>query len=331
MDLSNIFYEDKKYNPEIKKEFMSEYQETTQSTILRIFKVSYQIEEDLNKDLYDFNREQIRRLLFLFAPKTEYSSKNNISWIRTYINWSIDRGYLMGVNPLVGIPSDWAAQFVGTSLKQLWKEEEILKITSSNRLENAQDAIVPTLRFYGVGGQENNEMLNLRKSGVLSSSNELKLYDSFTKKERTIKVPEHVIKLCEAALRETDYVKSNGSPSKDLKAKATARLVENDFVVKSSVTRTDHTLEAEKNIVYRRFDMIKVKEEISEPNFTPNNIGYSGMLHMAKELYLEIGELGDAEYQQVFKQFGEDSEPVQNRIKSEFLNLETIKSLYELS
>lgn len=317
------------FNPEIKNEFMLKYKKETKDNFLRIFKVSNEIEKDLNKDLFKFSREEIRRMMFLFQPKTEYSSRNNLTLVKNYIDWSINNGYLVGISPLSGITNDWLAQFVVPSSKKYWTEDEMFDITSPYNLENAQDAIVPMLKFYGLGGQGNNEILNLQEQDINEALNMLHVKDTHLEKERNIYVPTKVIKLCQAALRETDYVKSNGNPKKTLKAKVTAKLVENSFIVKSSRTKTYHLEDAEKNIVYRRFEMIQ--EMTGLPHFTPNNISYSGMIFKAYQLFNERGGLGDREYDEVFEQFGTESIPVQNRNKSEFLNLDTIKKLYDPS
>jgi integrase len=323
--VSNIVYEDKMYNEDVKREFINNYKESTQSTVERIFKVSQTVESSLDKDLYNFNREQLRKLLFLFMPKTEKSSAANCAWIHSYISFCIDAGYRNGINPLDGIPKDWSSQFVVRGVKLYWTDREIAQIIEKR--VNAQDAVIVSLLFNGVRGTANSEIVNLTKDDLDAFNSKLHLLDEDGTK-RTIVVDETCIKLCEAALKEFEYEKKNGDPSPDIKAPF-ASLVDNKFIVKSVKTRTDHMYEAEKNVVHRRLKSIS--NEISEPNFTPLNIVNSGMLARAKEIYVETGKLDDQDLEKIMINFGADKEYSMTRLKNEFLNLENIKSLYKLT
>ncbi|MEK3917229.1 site-specific integrase [Paenibacillus sp. FSL H7-0331] len=323
--MSNVIYEGKTYNQEIKDEFTSEYKAGTQKIISRIFKVSYNMEKSLNKDLYDFNREELRRLFFLFMPKTEYSSKANVTWVSKYIEWARDMGYLNDINPLDGVTTEWKEQFVNKSLKKYWTDKEIDKIISKR--VNAQDAVIVRMLFEGVRGTGNTEILNLTVDDVDAFNNTLHLSDADDCR-RSLVVSDKLIKLCEQALKEDDYEKMNGNASKDIKAEK-SNLVTNKFVVKSSNTRTTHFNEAEKNIIHRR--LTNIADEEGEPNFSPLNITYSGMLYMAKELYVKNGKLEAEEYGDIRVQFNIDTEQSFSRLKSEFLNIDFIKSFYELT
>lgn len=320
--MSNRIYEDKMYNEELKEQFISEYGKGTQKIISRIFKISNSIENDLKKDLYSFSREELRRLMFLFMPTTENSSRHNVSWVSKYIDWAIDNGYKKGLNPLDTVGSDWHKQFVNNNIKKFWTDNEINGIIQ--KCANAQDAVIISLLFNGVGGEGHSELLNLTKADVDAFNSKLHLIAEDGSK-RTVVVNENCIKLCEAALREDTYEKMNGNTSPDNRADL-ANLVDNDFVIRSANTNTEHFNEAEKNIVYRRLS--KLANEINEPNFAPRYIAYSGMLAMAKELYSKSGKLDKEEYKLIAEQFNFNMEQSLTRIKNEFLNLDTLKSLY---
>ncbi|MCR8641457.1 integrase [Paenibacillus sp. N1-5-1-14] len=321
--MSNILYEDKMYNGEVKELFISEYGLGTQKILNRIFKISQASENDLGKDLFEFNREELRLLFFLYRAKTEYSSKANVSWVQKYIDWAIEEGYYDGMNPLDTVDTKWKEQFVNKSIKKYWTDREVEKIIDS--LVNYQDRVVVILPFNGVRGVGNCEIINLQVHDVDAFNEKLSLRDSDGKVARTIPVSEKCIKLCEAALKEDVYEKKNGNASPDIKA-PNASLVDNNYVVKSAITRTDHHDEAEKNVVHRR--LTNISKSIDEPQFTPLNIIYSGMLAMAKDLYLKNGKLEDEEYRKICEQFNVSVEQSLYRLKSEFLNIETIKSLY---
>lgn len=320
--MSNVVYEDKFYNEEIKQLFISGYGKGTQKILNRMFKVSQQMESDLKKDLYDFTRDQIRKLLFLYAPSTEYSSRANATWVSRYIDWAIEKGYGTGLNPLNGITTEWKNQFVVNINKRFWTYNEIKKIL--DKRANFQDGCIVALLFNGIRGNSNSEITNLKASDIDTDNNTLTVKDE-DGSVRTVSVDDECIKQCVGAVRESVYEKMNGTPSIDTKA-PTTNLINNEFVVRASNTRTIHVDEAEKNIVHRR--LAKIADEIGEPNFTPMNLVNSGMLYLAKELYKTTGRLDQEEYEMIFDKFNERSEQSKYRIKNEFLNLETIKEVY---
>ncbi|MCY9517230.1 site-specific integrase [Paenibacillus apiarius] len=321
--MANIVYENKFYNEEAKRRFMQAYAAGTQKIIARLFKVSQTIEHDLDKDLYDFNREQLRRLFYLYLPKTEYSSRANVTWISKYIDWAIEEGLACNLNPLDGVAQEWKEQFVIKGIKRYWTEHEIDTIIL--KCVNAQDAVIVSLLFNGVRGVANSELLNLKNEDVDVENKQLTLLDDKGNR-RTIAVSEQCIDLCVKALRESEYEKKNGNPSIDIKA-PTAWLVDNNYVIKSSHTRTEHFNEAEKNIIHRRLS--NIAKEIKEPGFTPMNIRYSGMLAMANHLYAQFERFERSEYKRIAQQFNEESEQSGYRIRKEFLNLPTLQALYQ--
>ncbi|RXZ78073.1 integrase [Paenibacillaceae bacterium] len=322
--MSNVVNMDKLFNRERKVEFLSQYENSTQMVVLRFFKLSHTSEMVLDKDLSEFDRDELKRLFYSFKPGTSYVSKFNISWISKYIEWSIVKGYIKGVNPLLTVDSDWKEQFVTSKAKTLWTAKEIDEIIKNQ--VNYQDAVVVSLLFNGVSGDGLQEVVNLQRKDIRESDNTLVLRSNKTSRELT--VDDNCIRLCFKAAAETEYEKMNGNPSPDIKS-ATANLVENDFVVKSANTKTINFYEADKNIVYRR--LTKIANEIGEQSFIPRNIINSGMLYTAKQLYDVTGKLDEEEFKVVFEKFDENGVQNQRRIKDEFLNLGTIQAVYGTS
>lgn len=324
--MGNVFYEDKFYNEKVKLEFMDNYAKGTKEILSRIFKVSCSLETDLNKDLYDFSREELRRLFFQFRAKTEYSSKATVTWVMKYLDFCLEEGYLEGTSPLDGISKEWKEQFVNKSIKKYWTEVELDEIIDN--CKNANDGVIIELLRSGARGTGNVEILNLMDEDIHRDTNELTLTDEHGNKRR-IPVSEKCIKLCIRASLDTDYEKMNGKPSVDIKSPI-ANLVNNSYIVKSANTRTIHFENAEKNIVHRRLS--KIAKEIGEPQFaSPLNLIYSGMLTLGKNLLIQNDELGEDEYKIIAKQFGFESDQSMIRLKQEFLNVDFIKSFYELS
>lgn len=323
--MSNRIYEHQLYNEVVKNEFLEQFKEGTKKIYLRLFKVSQVLENELNKDLFDFNREEMRRLFFMYAPKTEASSNSNVQYCYKYLQWAIEEGYLKGINILDTVDSNWKKSFANGTVKRFWTDKELDAIIESR--ENAQDAIIIELLRSGCRGTGNSEILNLNKRSVNVLNNQLHLEDDNGTK-RTIKVSDKCIKLCQQAILETEYSKMNGNASPDIKS-PNAQLIDNEFILRNANTRTVHKFEADKSIIHRRLG--KIADELQQPNFIPLNLSKSGMLQMAKDRILDHGKLTDEDYIEIAIQFGENSDSAIYRLKNDFLTEETVKELYELS
>src|SRR5690625_5241875 len=327
--MSNVLYDGEIYNERVKEQYLENYATNTQRTIMRIFRASSLSEEDLGKDLYSFNREEIRRFLFTLRPAKFNASRQNGNQVRKYITWAISEGYRTGLNPLDSVSSDWYEQLVETEDQQYFTEDELDKIIEE--CSNAQDAVTIELIKNGALGEANEELLSLQTKDIDFEKNEITLVDSIRKTVRTIPASENCIRLCRQALKETEYEKSNGETSPDTKNLAT-QLVENDYVVRSSLTNTKYIEKADKNIVHRRLDALSRYH--NKPNLTPSNIRYSAMLIMARDLYLQSQRLGNRELDIIAKHFNvskiNETEYNLHRLKSEFLNVSKVKELYKL-
>jgi site-specific recombinase XerD len=322
----NLKYDVELYNGEIKTNYLNEkYAVQTIKTLLRIFKISSKKEHELKKDIYAFSREELRLLLYLYMPKKLNSSIQNGTIIGNYIDWAIENGYTEGVNPLDGVFTDWYHQFVNKRIKQYFSENELN--TFIDGCINKQDAVTLSLFMEGLTGLE---MINLQEKDIDFENCELKV-NVKNKAERTIKVSENCIKLCEMALKEKIYYKANGKINGNTKS-ATTNLVTNNYVLKSSITRTLNTGQAAINIVFRRITTLS--KYFDRAHLQPRNISYSGMLMMARNLMKRDGVLAKDQYNEICTQFNL-SKPIKGsldynytRLKKEFLNEDKVKELY---
>jgi hypothetical protein len=321
--MSNIIYEDKFYNEDVKLRFIENYSKGTKKILARLFKISQVLESEYEKDLCSFNREELRRLGYEFRSKSTFASRANMSWIQKYIDWAIEEGYHRGLNPLEMVSTEWKEQFC-IKIKKYWTKSELESIFT--KLENYQDIVIASLLFNGVKGKGNSEILNLRRQDVFEDKNQLHVVDH-DGSERLVIVDDSCIQYCLKAYNETEYEKKNGDPSPEIRSR-TGQLIDNEYIVRSVKTRTIHFEAAEKNIVHRRLS--NIAKIIDEPNFTPINLYYSGMLHLASELYRTTGKLANEEYELIFskERYYEPSDQTRYKHKLEFLNIPTLFELY---
>jgi integrase len=324
--MTNVIYEDRMFNEEIKRTFLNQYNEGTRKVVHRLFKIAASMEYELNKDIYTFNEKQLIHYFSLLMPTSEHSSKNNVGWIYLYIQWAISAGYWKKSNPLDQVSTAWKEQFVHRRNKSLWHEDEIQSILS--QCVNAQDSVIIALIFNGAYGREYSEVLNLTKHDIDAENRQLHLQDDGGNRSRHVIVSERCIQLCEKALQETHYEKKNG---KALTSKSPiAKLVEGDYVVRPALTQTKHTDRADKHTVHRRIAMLA--DDVGEMNFIPRNIAYSGMLAMLHRFYVQEGQVTKEAYRMILDQFGISGKAGENqtlfRLKHEFLNEEKMREIY---
>lgn len=313
------------YNPEIKKRFLEKY---PYDAYERIFLRSYVFEEALGKDLYDFNIDDIKRVLYELDPITLGSSRTNGRIITSYIDWAIKEGYRKNnINPLKTVQSEWFNQFVNKKRKLFITDQELEEIEV--HCINAQDAVIVRALFEGL---TTSELLNLKKTDVDYENGILKLKDD-KKGERTLKVSEQCLKLIRQASEEIQYYKNNGQISEGTRREWT-ELVDNEYVLRPSITRTKKMGRADEFLIYRRLDTIK--KTLGFPYLTSKNISNSGKLKMARDLYLKEGALGREQLIKIAERFNVSKviingyESYNLTILKDFITLENLKMYYDV-
>lgn len=313
------------YNPEIKKRFLEKY---PYDAYERIFLRSYVFEEALGKDLYDFNIDDIKRVLYELDPITLGSSRTNGRIITSYIDWAIKEGYRKNnINPLKTVQSEWFNQFVNKKRKLFITDQELEEIEA--HCINSQDAVIVRALFEGLTVSE---LLNLKKTDVDYENGILKLKDD-KKGERTLKVSEQCLKLIRQASEEIQYYKNNGQISEGTRREWT-ELVDNEYVLRPSITRTKKMGRADEFLIYRRLDTIK--KTLGFPYLTSKNISNSGKLKMARDLYLKEGALGREQLIKIAERFNVSKviingyESYNLTILKDFITLENLKMYYDV-
>lgn len=321
------------YNAEIKQEYIfaiNEHEKRdkyTPNTIMRIFKAASRIEQQLNKDLYNFNINEFEVLFSTLAPSTQTASLNNVSLTSKYLEWAIARGYLTtGVNYLSNISPSWKTKFENKNIKTLWTDREINKIVQTR--VNYQDKVIILLLFNGIQGKAFSEIINLTKHDVFPEKNIINVYNEATDSRRSVFVDNYCMDIVLGAIHETEYYKKNGAPGVNTKS-VSAKLVDNDYVVRLAKARTINTGKITTDTIHRR--LLTVSKEIEETHFNPTTIYRSGVLAKAYNLYLELGEFDEKLKDRIYDYFNIKSYFIKKRWENEFLNYETLVKLYHMT
>lgn len=285
------------FNPERKDLFIRDMilngsiSESTSKSYERILLYSSKIEHALDKDLSDFTLEEIEKVLFDFNANNRNTVESYSRILSSYLNWCVDNG-ISRYNPLQELKPDDFVKYLTD--KEVYFTNNQLK-RWEDHLENFQDAVIIRLLFIGVGGKQLSEIRNLkmqdvdRKNKMLKLTNTLK-YDEdglpikFT--ERYLDVEdERTFDLIEGAINTKKYVKRNGEVSEGGESRSIGmlELVENDYVVRSSITKTEnYNYPVDKFVIYRRLSMIS--EVFGINDFTAKLIQRSGMIYYANSI-----------------------------------------------
>lgn len=286
----NNNYNNELFGSDIKEKFLSTIKEGTRQSYRRIFTITNKFESALNKDLNKFTLKEIEVILHSFKSDNRNTVESYGRIMSSYLNWSVDNG-LTSQNVLRALnPKDFEKFIVDNTEYLTYKD----LLSLENQCENYQDAVILRLLFIGINGRESSEIRNLKKSDVDVKNNQLKLintlkYDNnglpLKYTERLIDIDSYTLNLIRGAINQKTYLKRNGhvEQTANENIRDYTDLVNNDYVMRASITRTDaYNTPVDKFVIYRRLKMLSEVLEV-EP-LTVRHIQRSGMLHYAGQL-----------------------------------------------
>ena len=282
------------FNEEVKNQYLHEMiligsiSEETSKSYNRIFTVTNEIEEALGKDLSEFTLQEIETILYGFKANNRNTVESYARIISSYLNWCVQQG-ISKRNPLYVLnPTDFE--------KYLTNEEEYFTDAQLRRYEdqcqNYQDAVIIRLLFNGVGGKQLTEIRNLKKDEVDFIQKRMKLINTLSSDdngnplqftERWIDIDERTISLLVGAMGQKIYTKRNGDMIPRENIRPYTDLVDNKYIVRASITKTEKfNSPVDKFVIYRRVQTIA--ESLGIEEFTAKFIQRSGMIHYANQL-----------------------------------------------
>lgn len=315
------------YNNPIKNKYLESIEnENSRMTIGYIFNHSKGTETILERDMYNFSREDIESVMKNISPGTANYAKSSLFHIRSYISWAIKHGYRdNNMNPLDNITGSWASKFVDRTSKIHYSEEELEDLLSE--FHNAQDQAMVRLWFEGAGGREFSEVKNLSYYDVDWLNNILTLRDE-NNEERKIKVSDKCMKYIENAYHQTSYLFV-----KDGEISSERPLEQSDFILRNVAHRK---VDEKSNVIgigsiYKRLK--EIKEYFNLDVFSPNAIRQSGQIYMVSEIYKRDGRFGDKlQWYEIGEKF--DVTRVNNNpnvtMMKNYITSENLKNLYGL-
>lgn len=275
------------FNEEAKKRFLAEIRESTRKSYERIFKITQSYESALEKDINQFTLQELETILYEFKANNRNTIESYSRIISSYLNWSVQEG-LASENALAMFKPDDFDKYI--SNEEVYLTEKILK-RQEDRCENYQDSVILRLLFIGVGGKQLSEIRNLNRNDIDYDKKQIRLVNTLKEDEkgnpikfteRFLNIDEHTLKLIDGSLDQRKYIKRNGLMEQRENIRNYTDLVENDFVVRASITKTDNWIyPVDRFVIYRRVQMLS---ETLGLDLTTKFIQRSGMIYYAKEL-----------------------------------------------
>jgi hypothetical protein len=327
------------YNNQIKQQYLNQFEnQDTREVYSRLFKKASETEDKFNKDLYNFNDEEVEYFLAnVLHPKTKESARTYCNVLANYIQWAIDNPKITNCKNLTNPMKrrqEFFYEFVQESRPYFNMEEKQAMLST---LMNNQDGFIIEGLWEGIQGTKLSELVNLRIDDMNSVDGTIVLRDNEGNITRQIvfdvKHKEHtdIFKMAILANKEFEYYKINGKCDYSDKVRQSVYLpVRSEYVLKSAPTNSKDNDQGGEKVshytVYNRLEMLRKLDEFEgyTDALTTKNIVRSGMIHMALILYERDGELGRKQIEEICTKY----DMKYKWSLRDFLNLDMLKSLY---
>lgn len=315
-----LFYGD------LKEQYLSNIKETTRVSYERIFKMTKPFELILGKDIKDFNKEEIEKVLLSFQSNNRNTIESYARIISAYMNWAVENGKAK-TNILKYYKPEDFEKFL-TNDEEYISEKQLRRYEDS--CENFQDAVILRLLFIGVGGRQMSEIRNLKKSDIDVENMRIKLTESLKEEDghptrftqRYMDIDERTLYLLNGAINQKMYTKRNGMMVETDNVRPYTDLADNDYVVRPSITKLSEFFSpVDKYVLYRR---ISTLAETLGIKLTSKFIQRSGMIYYANKLIVNE-ELSLNDIKVVANKFGVKS---YHNLKG-FLTVDNIRRIYK--
>lgn len=315
------------YNQALKISYLQKYENAdTKEVYGRIFKKSASVEKQYNKDLSNFDEEELRVFVIqILQPKTKESTRSIYSTISSYIDWSMKSGHSVHiVNPWKKRGQDYIYNLV-VDVKNYMSFAEKQFIVE--KLVNYQDKFIIEALWNGIQGDKLTELTTLTMKNVDLNNDVVKIYGEHNEVVREIAAFDASLCLYAAqANAQRHYYKKNGECSENTISES-AELVDSNYIIKQSNTKhRGNKVSTTHYTIYNRIEMFRELRDMEPFSnvLVTKNIVRSGMIYHAYLLYNRDGVLEKEQLEEVCNRFNV-------RFKwsmKDFLNVEQLKRLY---
>lgn len=266
------------YNQDIKERFIDTMTSTMKPNCITVFKAVKPIEELLNKDIYNFEKEDID-LLYSYLNKKSVNALmmiNNI--IKRYMEWAVTQDIIKDYDHYVdGLKQLSLSRFCSAAIERqtIIDRETIINWTKQLRDKmdyyNPRDSFLMLAPFEGINGYLMSDVINIQ-------------WKDFSKKEdqyyavirnRTIEISKELYEIAKESRFTNKYcggVNRHGTLTY-------YPLEENDNIVRLTQSKKSKTF----TYLNARNHVIKVLKMVDADHITIKNIENNGIIYMVKK------------------------------------------------
>ncbi len=276
------------YNFEHKVDFSNQYGVETRRVIMALFRSTAKAEILYNRDLYEFDLDELKYLLKSLKAKTLRSLQNTVSTIERYIEFSKSKQEYK-INYASAFDSKEKLEDLldeQAEENMIFDKDEIMDLALNS--DNPQDGVILGLIFDGLSHKnEFEELTNLTKDDIDFENKLIKLED------RVVPMSHETKMLVQDALEQDRvYISITGETSRKYK------IAEGVNVIRGLRGRA----KVKGQIISQR--ILRIAEIFGHEYLNATSISYSGQLHFAKTL-IEDGKMSvDEAIPLVLERFG---------------------------
>lgn len=271
------------YNEHIKKDFIQDKSQLFIDFggaifISKIFCQTNKYENILEKDVFDFNKEEIMNLYLMFRTKSVFYLASVNTVINSYITWAIKKGHSAhDDSPIKGIKeTDLRSCISPIAKRKTIILEDELNATATALALNPSDQFLLLAPFYGIYGKELCELSCIRRENINYEQKTV-----FLCTNRTLKIPDRLVSIM---LKSLDTYKLY---TRSKKGGITEVQLIGETVYKPTVIdyrEEEYVKRMQKHIHYR---FGKIKYMCNLPELSLMSIRTSGFVHFSKEIMIE--------------------------------------------
>jgi integrase len=281
--------------------------ENTELAYSRILSKAQKFEEQLGKDMSEFDFDEVNMLMGYLNASTISSVQTQHNIIKQYIQYAINNGYgnPLQINYAEMLQVKDFYQYINKikSTKQIIDREDIIDIIESSDLYggNAQDYCPIVMIFNGVWGRNLEELINLRKSDIDMDNSSLLLRRN-NGKQRIISIEKEWIQYLLYASEETEYITITEEKT------ITRKLMDTPYLLRRTTTKRNQNGNIKISPAQLRQRITKVRDFWGNRYINPTSILRSGMIAYAKKYKVtqDKSHLETVDYMHIAERFSID-------------------------
>lgn len=272
------------YNHFFKQEFLDTIStESSKAYYSSLFNKTRGLEEQLDKDLYNFSDNEVELLLYAVNTSQKNTLVSYINQCKNYCDYAIETGNkISNINIYKSFSTNDLDKYLMVHKLKYLSKDDIMD--SLKDVYNAVDFAVYLSIFEGMLGFEYSELTNLTIKDINEAKNnpieeEQDEYDkegyiltlnglSKRTKEitpRKITVSDDLLKALFSASRQEEYYQSNGESKSQLSSRP---ILEGEHVFRNANLGSDSKPKTDKQYVYRKLNLLKRISEDSISSVT---------------------------------------------------------------